>query len=79
MLRILISKRGLVEHTLGIGRLETCSALPSVGMDVFFGKIFSFGVGFGYHLVADCEKRIGKETNYSTPEFSLAFGISFGG
>ncbi len=69
----------LVEHPLEIRRLETCSSIPAAGMDVFFGKIFSFGVGFGYHLVTDFEKRIGTETNYSTPEFSLAFGISFGG
>lgn len=51
----------------------------AVGMDVFFGKIFSFGVGIGYHLVSDFEKRIGSETNYSTPEFSLSFGVIFGG
>jgi len=50
-----------------------------LGMDFFLGKLFTFGVGLGYHWVSEFENPIGSEKDYSSPEFSLSFGIAFGG
>lgn len=50
----------------------------AVGTDVFFGGYFSFGVGLGYNAVSDFDNRIGSEKNYSSPEFTLSFGVIFG-
>ena len=49
-----------------------------VGMDLLLGKWFTLGVGAGYYLVTDFERPIGSEKNYSSPEFSLSFGMIFG-
>jgi outer membrane protein W len=50
-----------------------------IGMDLLLGKLLTIGVGIGYHVVSDFENRIGQEKNYSSPEFSLSFGVIFGG
>jgi len=49
-----------------------------VSMDLLLGKWFTLGVGAGYYLVTDFERPIGSEKNYSSPEFSLSFGMIFG-
>jgi hypothetical protein len=51
----------------------------AVGIDVFLGRFIALGVGAGYHLVSDFNNRIGSEKNYSSPEFSLSFGVRLGG
>jgi hypothetical protein len=50
-----------------------------IGLDLILAKRFTLGAGLGYHFVSDFEKRIGSEENHSSPEFSLSFGIVFGG
>ncbi len=50
-----------------------------LGLDFFLGRLFTLGVGGGYHFVADFDRRVGPETDYSGPEFSLLFGIGLGG
>jgi outer membrane protein W len=50
-----------------------------IGVDFFLGRLFTFGVGIGYHFVSDFENRIGSESDYSSPEFSLSLGVAFGG
>jgi hypothetical protein len=50
-----------------------------MGIDLFFGKLFTLGAGVGYHLVSDFDHRIGSEKNHSGPEFALSFGVAFGG
>ncbi|KPL03980.1 MAG: hypothetical protein AMJ90_02385 [candidate division Zixibacteria bacterium SM23_73_2] len=50
----------------------------AVGIDLSLSKLFTLGAGAGYYLVTDFKKRIGSEKNYSSPEFSLSFGIVFG-
>jgi hypothetical protein len=49
-----------------------------VGLDLSLSKLFTLGVGAGYYLVTDFEKRIGSEKNYSSPDFFLSFGVVFG-
>lgn len=48
------------------------------GLDWSLSKLFTLGLEAGYRLVADFGNRIGSEKNYSSPEFSLSFGIVFG-
>ncbi len=50
----------------------------AIGVDLSLFKWFKLGFAGGYHFVTDFETRIGSEKNYSTPEFSLSFGIVFG-
>ena len=50
----------------------------AVGLDIRLSRLFRLGFAGGYHFVADFDNRIGSETNYSGPEFSLSFGIVFG-
>ena len=50
----------------------------AVGIDLSLTKWFKLGFAGGYHFVTDFENRIGSEKNYSSPEFSLSFGIVFG-
>jgi len=50
----------------------------AVGVDLSLIKWFRLGFAGGYHFVTDFENRIGSEKNYSSPEFSLSFGIVFG-
>jgi hypothetical protein len=54
------------------------SSRLGVGMDLLLSKWFTLGVGAGYYLVTDFERPIGSEKNYSSPEFSLSFGIILG-
>jgi hypothetical protein len=49
-----------------------------VGVDLSVFKWFKLGFAGGYHFVTDFEKPIGSEKNYSSPEFSLSFGVVFG-
>ncbi len=49
-----------------------------VGADLALSKLFTLGVGVGYYLVTDFERRVGSEKNYSSPDFSLSFGVVFG-
>jgi len=48
------------------------------GADLSLSRLFTLGVGLGYHLVNDFNKRIGAKKNYSSPDFSLSLGIVFG-
>ncbi len=48
------------------------------GADLSLSKLFTIGIGVGYHLVDDFNRRIGSEKNYSSPDFSLSLGIVFG-
>jgi hypothetical protein len=48
------------------------------GADLALSKVFTLGVGLGYHLVDDFNKRIGAKKNFSSPDFSLSLGIVFG-
>ncbi|MDH3216239.1 MAG: porin family protein [Candidatus Krumholzibacteria bacterium] len=66
-----ISTQSLSETALG-SRL-------GIGVDILLGRLFTLGVGFGYHVVSDFDSRIGSEKNYSSPEFGISFGIAFGG
>ncbi|MGB7061489.1 MAG: hypothetical protein WBF13_03950 [Candidatus Zixiibacteriota bacterium] len=50
----------------------------AVGVDLSLAKWFKLGFAGGYHFVTDFENPIGSEKNYSSPEFSLSFGIVFG-
>ncbi|KPJ64661.1 hypothetical protein AMJ44_12350 [candidate division WOR-1 bacterium DG_54_3] len=50
----------------------------AIGLDLSPIKWFKLGFAGGYHFVTDFENRIGSEKNYSSPEFSLSFGIVFG-
>lgn len=49
-----------------------------VGMELSLGNRFKLGIGAGYRLVSDFERRIGSETNHSSPEFSLTLGLTLG-
>jgi hypothetical protein len=51
----------------------------AVGADVLLGRRFALGLGAGYRLVADFDRRVGSRVNYSSPEASLSFGVLFGG
>lgn len=57
----------------------TFGSRVGLGMDVFFARVLTLGVGAGYHFVSDFDRRIGSEDNYSGPEFSMSFGVAFGG
>jgi len=48
------------------------------GVDLSLGRLFTLGVGTGYCFVTDFENRIGTNKNYSSPDFSLSFGIVLG-
>jgi len=48
-----------------------------VGMDLLPGRHFTLGLGAGYYLISDFERPVGSEKNYSSPEFSLSFGVVF--
>lgn len=50
----------------------------AIGIDVSLSRLFRVGFAGGYRFVTDFEHRIGSEKNYSSPEFSLSFGIVFG-
>ena len=50
----------------------------AIGVDLSLFRWFNLGFAGGYHFVTDFENPIGSEKNYSTPEFSLSFGIVFG-
>lgn len=46
------------------------------GMELSLGTRFTVGLAVGYRLVSDFQRRIGSETNHSSPEFSLSFGVA---
>jgi hypothetical protein len=48
------------------------------GIDWFLGKMFRAGMALGYHFVGDFEEPIGRDNNYSGPEFLIGFGILLG-
>ena len=48
------------------------------GVDWFLGKMFRGGIVVGYHFVGDFEEPIGRDNNYSGPEFLIGFGILLG-
>lgn len=50
-----------------------------VGMDLSLGRRFTLGFAVGYRLVSDFGRRIGSDTNHSSPEFALSFGVLLGG
>jgi hypothetical protein len=56
----------------------TLGARVGGGVDLALSRYFSLGIGAGYHFVDDFNRRIGTETNYSGPDFSLSFGVVFG-
>jgi hypothetical protein len=47
------------------------------GFDVLIGSIFKLGADFGYNFLADFNKPIGSETNYSGPDYCMTFGFIF--
>jgi Outer membrane protein beta-barrel domain len=50
-----------------------------IGMDLTLGKRFTLGAAAGYRPVTAFSTPIGARTNYSSPEFSLSFGVRLGG
>lgn len=64
------STRSYTETTVG-SRL-------GIGADLSLSKLFTLGIGIGYHFVDDFNRRIGSAKNYSSPDFSLSVGIVFG-
>jgi outer membrane protein W len=50
-----------------------------IGLDLSLSRSLFLGFGVAYRLVDDFKNRIGSETNYSGPDFSLTFGFVFGG
>jgi len=48
------------------------------GVDLSLSRLFTLGIGAGYHFVDDFNRRIGTEKNYSSPDFSFSFGIVLG-
>ncbi len=49
-----------------------------LGMDLSLGRNFTLGAAAGFRLVSDFARRIGSETNYSSPEFALSVGVLIG-
>jgi len=47
------------------------------GIDLNISRLFLIGIRGGYFLVSDFKQKVGQEVNYSSPEFSFSFGISF--
>jgi len=70
-------RAGAITSTESISETALGARL-AVGMDLSLSKLFKLGFGAGYRFVTDFENRIGSETNYSSPEFSLLLGIVFG-
>ena len=50
----------------------------ALDIDWLLSKRFKLGIGMGYRLVSDFNRRIGSEKNYSSPEFSFCFGFIIG-
>lgn len=50
----------------------------AAGMDLYLSRRFTLGLNVGYRLVSDFGRRIGSETNYSSPEVSLSLGLLIG-
>ena len=48
------------------------------GLELFPWRFLNTGFSIGYHLVGDFNRRIGADTNYSGPEFSLFIGVLLG-
>jgi outer membrane protein W len=53
-------------------------ARAAIGMELSLSRRFALGLMVGYHLVSEFEKRIGSETNPSSPEFSLSASFLIG-
>jgi hypothetical protein len=71
-----ISRAGVNTETEVYSETALGSRL-GVGIDLLLSKWFTLGLSAGYYLVSDFEKPIGSEKNYSSPEFSLSFGVVF--
>jgi hypothetical protein len=50
-----------------------------VGLDLLVWSHLALGVEAGYGLVGDFDRPIGRESNYSSPDFLISAGVSFGG
>jgi hypothetical protein len=50
-----------------------------VGLDILVRNRVALGVEAGYGLAGDFGRPIGRETNYSSPEFLFSLGASLGG
>lgn len=48
------------------------------GADVFLGDRFRIGLSVGYHFVSDFDEPIGRDKDYSGPEFAFGFGVLIG-
>lgn len=51
----------------------------AAGTDILVGRRFALGLGVGYRLVADFDRRVGSRVNYSSPEATISFGVLLGG
>jgi len=71
-----MNRAGVNEETEVYSETALGSRL-GVGVDLLLSKWFTLGVGGGYYFVSDFERPIGSEKNYSSPEFSLSFGVVF--
>ena len=49
------------------------------GIDILVSQDFKLGANVGYSLMTDYSTPIGARRNYNGPDFSLGFGIIFGG
>jgi hypothetical protein len=49
------------------------------GIDFLLGQHFKLGTTVGYNLMTDFSSPIGARKNFSGPEFTIGFGILFGG
>lgn len=71
-------RTGFSTNTESISEAEA-GARIGVGLDVFLGRFIALGFGAGYNFVSEFDTRIGSESDYSGPEFSLSLGVIFGG
>jgi hypothetical protein len=65
-----VAEETVVESVVG--------ARVRAGADVFVSDRFKIGIAAGYHFVGDFEEKIGKDKDYSGPEFALGFGVLWG-
>ena len=53
-------------------------ARAALGIDLSLSRRFALGLTVGYHLISDFGRRIGSETNHSSPAFSLSASFLIG-
>ncbi len=51
-------------------------ARPQIGLDWYLNNWLVFEFTFGYHIISDFSKPVGKDKNYSGPEFSMGLGVA---